>query len=95
MDKKELYIEKLAARLKQWSAKIDEYKAKGEELKVDMKIEYKKQLEDLSVKKGALEKKISALKEPGNEAWEELKKGVEKSWKELSEAVKTAAEKFK
>jgi chromosome segregation ATPase len=95
MNKKELYVEKFAARLKQWSAKIDEYQAKGEELEADAKIEYKKQIENLKVKMNELEKKIISLKEPGNEAWEELKTGAEKAWEELSEAVKKAADKFK
>jgi uncharacterized coiled-coil DUF342 family protein len=95
MDKKELYIEKLGAKLKQWSAKIDEYQAKGEELGADAKIEYVKQVKNLKVKMDELEKKIAALKGPGGEAFEELKAGVEKAWKDFSEAAEKAAVKFK
>ena len=94
MDKKELYIEKFTAKLKQWSAKIDEYQAKGEELGADAKIEYLKQMENLKAKKVELEKKINSLKGSGGEAFEELKAGAEKAGEELSEAFKKAAEKL-
>ena len=46
MDKKDLYIEKLNAQLKEWSASIDMLKVKADKATADLKIAYYKQLEE-------------------------------------------------
>ena len=40
MSTKEVYIEKLEAQLKEWSAKIDVLEAKAEKAEADTKIKY-------------------------------------------------------
>jgi hypothetical protein len=40
-------------------------------------------------------KKLQELRHAGDDAWEELKGGIEKSWHEFGDAVKSAASKFK
>ena len=50
MGKKEAYIEKLEAQLREWSSKIDELQARADKAKADVKLEYEKQIGELRTK---------------------------------------------
>jgi uncharacterized coiled-coil DUF342 family protein len=94
VDKKEEYIQKLDAQLREWSAGIDDLKAKADKAKGEIKTEYNKQIESLDAKREAARKKLKELKEAGGQAWEELKTGAEKAWNELKTALDNAVDKF-
>lgn len=95
MDKKEEYIQKLDTQLREWSAKIDELKARADKAKGDIKIEYTRQTEALDAKREAARKKLGELKEAGGQAWDELTTGAEKAWHELKTSLDNAIAKFK
>ncbi len=95
MSKREAYIERLEAQLKEWSAKIDELIEKGDKATADAKVKYNKQIELLRDKVNAANKQITELRGSGEEAWEELKSGAERSFKELRGAFERAVSKFK
>ena len=90
MDKKDLYIEKLNAQLKEWSASIDGLKAKAEKASADLKIAYYKQLDDLKAKRDTARGKIHELKTAGDDAWERVRTEIEKSWGDLKAAFDKA-----
>ncbi len=95
MQKREEYIDKLAAQLKEWSAKIDELEARARSAKVDMKTEYEKQIGQLKEKRDEATKKFQELKGSSAQAWDTLKSGAESAWTEMKNAITTAKEKFK
>lgn len=95
MGKREEYIDKLAAQLKEWSAKIDELKARADKTAAEKKIELNKQVEALNSKRQEARQKLQQLKEAGEGAWESIQSGAEKAWRDLREAVNSAVEKFK
>jgi hypothetical protein len=95
MDKKEEYILKLDAQLREWSAKIDELKAKTDKAKGDLKIEYGRQIAALEAKKEYAQKRLKEIRETSGQAWEELKTGVEHAWHELKISLDNAITKFK
>jgi len=95
MDKKEEYIQKLDAQLREWSAKIDELNAKAEKAKGDIKTEYTKQLEALEALRESALKKLAEITEASEQAWEELRTGAEKAWHELKTSLDNAMAKFK
>ena len=90
MDEKDLYIEKLNAQLKEWSASIDVLKAKADKANADLKIGYYKQLDDLKMKRDAARNKIDDLKTAGDDAWERVTTAVEKSWGDIKAAFDKA-----
>ena len=92
MDKKDLYIEKLNAQLKEWSASIDVLKAKADKANADLKIGYYKQLDDLKTKRDTARNKIDDLKAAGDDAWERMTMAVEKSWGDIKAAFDKAQE---
>ncbi len=95
MDKKEEYIRKLDAQLREWSARIDELKVKSDKTKADIKIKYASLFETLDEKKEFAQNKIKELKEASGPAWEEVKRGAEKAWQELKTSIDNAITKFR
>jgi len=95
MGKREDYIDKMAAQLKEWGAKIDMLKAKAEKEKAEVKIKLHEEVETLNQKKQNVHNKLLEIKESTEEAWGKLAEGVDKAWSDLKEAVHHAVEKFK
>ena len=94
-EKRKAYEEKLDAQLKEWNAQITLLKAKAENAKADAKIDYYKSIEALEHKQGEAKAKLQELKTAGDEAWEAVKAGAEKTWAEVKTAYHDAASKFK
>ena len=109
MELKHSYQEKMEVQLKDWGAKLDEYKLKVAQLK-----DYAAQLEDEA--KAACNKTIKSaeerieelhiklevgradyekLKETSEEAWGTLKTGMSQAWDDLSKGVEKAWEEMK
>ena len=93
--KKKAYQEKIEAQLKEWSAKIEEVKAKAEKSKAQLKIKYEKQIEDLRTKQDVVQQKLRQLRESGEDTWEGLKTGMENSLDELKGSLDRALSTFK
>jgi uncharacterized coiled-coil DUF342 family protein len=90
MQKKDLYIEKLNAQLKEWSAAIDVLKAKADKATADLKIGYQKQLDDLKAKRDVARDKINDVKAAGDDAWERMATAMEKAWADIKAAFERA-----
>ena len=95
MKSREEYIDKLAAQLKEWSAKIDELESKASAAKADVKTGYENQIRQLKDKRDAATKRLQDLKGASTDAWDALKTGAEAAWADLSKSVTAAKEKFK
>jgi len=95
MSMKEAYKKKLEAQFDEWKVEIDKLKAKANKAEADAQINYHKQIENIRVKQEAVQKKLVALKDSGDEAWEDLKAGLDNAMKNLGDAIKTATSRFK
>lgn len=95
MNSKEAYIQKLHAKIDEWNADIDRLKAKADQVEADSKIEYQKQIEALKNNRDDIEKKISEISRSGENAWEDLKAGIDLAREAMSEAIKSATSRFK
>ena len=62
MGLKESYEQKLQAQLDEWSAKIDNLKAKADKAEADAHLEYYKEIEELRSMQDEASKKIEELK---------------------------------
>jgi len=92
---RDAYVQKLKAKMDEWNAEIDRIEAKADQADAESKIEYEKQLEDLRAKRRDLEEKIAKLQQAGDDAWEDLKAGIDSAWDALGNALKSAASRFK
>lgn len=91
MGLKEAYQEKIEAQLREWTAKINELKAKAEGAKADAKIEMYKRIDALRVKQEAAQAKFQALKQAGTEKWEQLRTGLDQAMEDLKTAWEGSA----
>jgi len=95
MSMKESYLQKLQVQLNQWSAKIDKLKAMADKADADARLEYYEQIDELRVKQAAANIKLRELTDASDDAWEDLKAGIESAWLSLGDSVKDAAARFK
>lgn len=92
---REAYIEKLDAKLREWSADIDRLKAKAEGSEVKVMKEIHKRIEELRARREDIKKRTQKLREAGDEGWEEIRAGTDKAWQEMKTSVEKAASKFR
>lgn len=95
MEDKKSFLQKLAVQLQEWDTEIDELKVKAHLAKADAKDELLKQIEELRVKRDTAQTKLKQMQEVSDEAWDDIRTGLEKSWTELSGAFRSAMAKFK
>ena len=95
MIKKEEYIDKLSAQLKEWSVQIDLLKNKAGKGTAEIKIAVDKEVEILNKMMKDAQKKLQEIRGKSGDAWKIFAEGANKAWNDLREAVHQAAEKFK
>lgn len=95
MSMKDAYQEKLQAQLDELGAEIDKLKAKADGAKADTQLEYYKEIEELRTMQEDANKRLMELGQAGDDAWEDLKAGIDNAWDSLGQAIKSAASRFK
>jgi hypothetical protein len=95
MSMKEAYQKKMKAQLDVWSAEIDKLKAQAAKMEADTEIRAQREIDDLRAKRGAAAEKLARLERAGDDAWEDVKAGVEGAWDTLASAMKSASARFK
>ncbi len=93
MGKREEYYKMAEEQLKEWSAKIDELKefATGE----NAKTKYLEMIDALLKQKEAAQTSLNELRKSKDEAWVDIKVGVENAGSELKQAIEKAISQFK
>ena len=94
MSKRDEYVAKLKNKLDEWNKDVDKLEAKSEHVKEEVKEKYHEELEVVKKQRDNARAKAMELIESGEEAWEELKVGVEQAWQKFTEAVDKAHSKF-
>ena len=94
MEKRNFYLEKIEANLALYNAKLVKMKAEVSLIKVDMKVEYLNQMDNLERKRDDFMVKYEQLKESSELGWEDVKDGTEKSWSELKDSFEKAISRF-
>jgi len=89
------YIDKMAAKLKEWDKEIQKLEMKADNAKANVKADYQEQIQALQNKIKEARNKLDEFKESGEDAWDVLKDGLEQSWKTLGDSIKKATSKFK
>ena len=92
MENQREYINKMAVRLKELESEIEELEQIADKAISETKAEYQQQINELFLKKEAVQSKILKIREAGGNAWEDMKAGVELSWEVFNEAVKKKSE---
>ena len=95
MDKKEIYREKIESQLKEWKTKIGMLENKVSTLSSEAKTTLNKEIEELRSKKSIVKEKWNELQKTGEDTWDKMKDGVEKSADELKKTLEKVVARFK
>ncbi len=88
MGSKEVFKAKIANQLSKWKATIDGLKTKIEQAEADAKAKLHDQVELLYDKRVKAEKILEDISATSQDAWEQVKSGVEQGWTELTLTAK-------
>ena len=95
MTMREDYVRKMEAKLEQWNAEIDTLIVKAALAEAELKTEYNEQIEVLRNKQIEARVKLEALRDTSDEAWKDMRAGVEMAWDSVGEAINSALSRFK
>jgi hypothetical protein len=95
MNMKDAYKQKAEAELEIAHAKVDEFKAKAKNFTADTRIKYATHLNELEEGVDTAKAKLKELGEAGEDGWEKLKDGFERTLIVLRNAIHEVAEKFR
>jgi len=88
MENQEAGLGKREAQMKAWGAKLDQLSAKVDAVGADVKLDYRKGIDDLKVSYKDTQAKYDAFKVAGKEDAAIIQSGFEKAWHELEAAFK-------
>ncbi|MGD8524988.1 MAG: hypothetical protein PVJ63_01970 [Thioalkalispiraceae bacterium] len=88
------YEKKIQEHINQWEADIEKLKAYADKAEADLKLKYYEEIEELRVKQRGIQEKLDHLRESGDDAWEDIKTGVELAWVSMQESIKSALSRF-
>jgi hypothetical protein len=88
MESKEVYKSKIENQVAKWKSMIDGLKVTIEQAEVDAKAKLHDQLESLHDKRVKAEKLLEDVSTTSQDAWEQIKSGVEQGWTELARTAK-------
>ena len=95
MEDRKVYIDKMAAKLKEWDEKIQKLETKLNSAGAGAKVEFRQQITELRSKREEAQQKLKKLQASSEGSWEELKAGIEKSTKIFGDSVKKSWDKLK
>ena len=95
MSNRDAYIKKMKAKLDEWNADIAIIEAKAESAGADMKIKYHQKIDELKQQRQEATTKLVELQNSSDEAWGDIKAGLEKAWDSFGNAVNSALSRFK
>jgi hypothetical protein len=95
MDSKEVFKAKIMNQLSKWKTTIDGLKTHIEQAEVDAKAKLHDQIELLHDKRVKAENILEDISATSQDAWEQVKSGVEQGWTELTRTAKTTLAKVR
>lgn len=95
MTNKDAYLKKAHAKLDEWNADLDKMKAKLSAADADARIKLNESIHELETQRDEIKKKLLELERAGEEAWEDIRDGMESAWNRVTASIKDAASRFK
>ena len=95
MNTRECYIETMKTKLDEWNLELDKLSAKANAAKADAQLDYRKQIEALRKHRDEAGRKLEKLTAASDDAWDDMREGVESAWNKMSHAFSSARERFK
>ncbi|KAA3663109.1 MAG: hypothetical protein DWQ10_00875 [Calditrichaeota bacterium] len=94
VEKRNEYIDKLSAQLKEWNEDIATLQQTAGQVKDDAKERYQEEINALKKHSEDAQNKLRELRDASSGAWKDVKRGAEASWNEMRNAILEAKKKF-
>ena len=98
METKDFYLKKMKAELDdlnyKWNIERNKIEAKAQHAKVEVKQKYEEKLKTLEKKREKMSQKLDQIDVASEDAWRDIKEGVDNAWQSLNEAIKKARSHF-
>ncbi|MFA4885378.1 MAG: hypothetical protein WC601_06345 [Desulfotomaculaceae bacterium] len=95
MENRAEYQGKMEAQLSEWGAELDKLADRADKAKADTKQGYHDQIEALRSKHASMNAKLQELKTSSDDAWGDLKEGLDHSWDQVKDTFTKAIARFK
>jgi uncharacterized coiled-coil DUF342 family protein len=95
MNSKDKFVRKMHSELDQWNNEIDALVTKADKAEEQVQTEFRQQIEELHSKRDEVHKKLYELEQASENAWEDMKLGIEMALGDISEAINSAISRFK
>lgn len=98
METKDSYTKKMKDKFDdlnyKWNVERNKLEAKAQHAKVEVKKKFEEQLKTLQEKREKMSQKLDQVDTASEDAWKDIKEGVDNAWKSLNEAIKKARSHF-
>jgi predicted secreted Zn-dependent protease len=91
---KEEFQKKMQAKLDEYRKRIYELRVDTDEMSTQVQARVKRRLQDLEAKREAAEEKLGQLESSSGKAWAKIKEGLDQSMKDLDQAYEDARSQF-
>ena len=98
METKDSYLKKMKEKFDdlnyKWNIERNKLEAKAQHAKIEAKKKFEEKLKTLQERQEKMRRKLDQIDNAGEEAWRDIKKGVDSAWQSLNEAIKKARSHF-
>lgn len=94
MDDRTAFVEKLEAKLEQWSADIDKMQAQAKEAGADARMKLQDEVDGLRELQKDAQARLDRLKQEPTAAWKDLKSDAERAWERMGKAIRETVNEY-
>lgn len=95
MNTKDEFVRKIHSELDQWNNEIDALITQADKAEEHVQTEFRQHIAELHNKRDEAHKKLYELEQASENAWEDMKLGIEMAVGDISEAINSAISRFK
>lgn len=95
MSDRDVYVEKMKAKIDEWNADLAKLEARSREASADTRLKYDNQIQELKVQRERAEEQLKEFQRASEESWKQMRDGMESAWDEVNRAFREAADRFR
>ena len=98
METKDSYLKKMKEKFDdlnyKWNIERNKLEARKQKAKTEVKEKFEEKLKTLRERREQMRQKLDQIDNASEEAWRDIKEGVDSAWQSLNEAIKKARSHF-
>ncbi|MEJ2587805.1 MAG: hypothetical protein P8165_09565 [Deltaproteobacteria bacterium] len=91
---RDAYVERLKAQLDEWNAELDKLEAQARKADAEERIRYESRIQALRQKEEKARETLEQILQAKDDAWMDLKHGLESAWSSLKSSLSEAKSEF-